>query len=143
VPACTTGPHRGAICIDLHVVNDVVDPTFAFMSLDWDGKIRMDRPHRMRLHRLIGLKDKYDIAFACDTDHDRHGIVTASTGLLPPNHYLSVAIDYLFRHRPGWKANCRVGKTIVSSALIDRVTGAPRALAVRSARGVQMVRARA
>jgi phosphoglucomutase len=108
--------------IDLHVVNDAVDPTFAFMTLDWDGKIRMDPSSPYAMHRLIGLKDKYDIAFACDTDHDRHGIVTASTGLLPPNHYLSVAIDYLFRHRPGWKAGARVGKTIVSSALIDRVT---------------------
>jgi phosphoglucomutase len=108
--------------IDLHVVNDVVDPTFAFMTLDWDGKIRMDPSSPYAMHRLIGLKNKYDIAFACDTDHDRHGIVTASTGLMPPNHYLSVAIDYLFRHRPGWRAGSRVGKTIVSSALIDRVT---------------------
>ncbi len=108
--------------IDLHVVNDVVDPTFSFMTLDWDGKIRMDPSSPYAMRRLIGLKDKYDIAFACDTDHDRHGIVTASGGLLPPNHYLSVAIDYLFRHRPRWKADARVGKTIVSSALIDRVT---------------------
>jgi len=108
--------------IDLSVVNDVVDPTFAFMSLDWDGKIRMDPSSPYAMHRLIGLKDQYDIAFACDTDHDRHGIVTSSAGLLPPNHYLSVAIDYLFGHRPGWKTSSRVGKTIVSSALIDRVT---------------------
>ena len=107
--------------IDLHVVNDVVDPAFGFMSLDWDGKIRMDPSSPYAMRRLIGLKDKFDIAFACDTDHDRHGIVTSSGGLLPPNNYLSVAIDYLFRHRP-WKASCRVGKTIVSSALIDRVT---------------------
>jgi phosphoglucomutase len=108
--------------IDLHVVNDVVDPTFAFMSLDWDGKIRMDPSSPYAMRRLIGLKDKYDIAFACDTDHDRHGIVTSSGGLMPPNNYLSVAIDYLFRHRPQWKKSSRVGKTVVSSALIDRVT---------------------
>jgi phosphoglucomutase len=107
--------------LDLTVVNDAVDPTFRFMTLDWDGKIRMDPSSPYAMRRLIGLKDKFDIAFACDTDHDRHGIVTSSGGLLPPNNYLSVAIDYLFRHRP-WKASCRVGKTIVSSALIDRVT---------------------
>jgi len=107
--------------IDLTVVNNVVDPTFSFMSLDWDGKIRMDPSSPYAMRRLIGLKDKYDIAFACDTDHDRHGIVAASTGLMPPNNYLSVAIDYLFRHRPGWKPAAKVGKTVVSSALIDRV----------------------
>lgn len=107
--------------IDLQVVTDVVDPTFRFMSLDWDGKIRMDPSSPYAMRRLIGLKDRYDIAFGCDTDHDRHGIVTASGGLLAPNNYLSVAIDYLFRHRPGWKAASRVGKTIVSTALIDRV----------------------
>ncbi len=108
--------------LDLSVVNDAVDPTFRFMSLDWDGKIRMDPSSPYAMQRLIGMKDTYDIAFACDTDHDRHGIVTASGGLLPPNHYLSVAIDYLFRNRPSWKAAAGVGKTIVSSALIDRVT---------------------
>ncbi|MGO9424711.1 MAG: phosphoglucomutase (alpha-D-glucose-1,6-bisphosphate-dependent) [Steroidobacteraceae bacterium] len=108
--------------LDLRVVNDAVDPTFRFMSLDWDGKIRMDPSSPYAMQRLIGMKDTYDIAFACDTDHDRHGIVTASGGLLPPNHYLSVAIDYLFRNRPSWKAAAGVGKTIVSSALIDRVT---------------------
>ena len=107
--------------IDLHVVNEVVDPTFAFMTLDWDGKIRMDPSSPYAMRRLVGLKDEYDIAFACDTDHDRHGIVTSSGGLMPPNHYLSVAIDYLFRRRPQWKTSARVGKTIVSSALIDRV----------------------
>jgi phosphoglucomutase len=107
--------------IDLHVVNDTVDPTFRFMSLDWDGKIRMDPSSPYAMRHLIALKDKYDIAFACDTDHDRHGIVTASGGLLPPNHYLSVAIDYLFRHRPLWKPVAGVGKTVVSSAMIDRV----------------------
>jgi phosphoglucomutase len=108
--------------LDLRVVNDAVDPTFRFMSLDWDGKIRMDPSSPYAMQRLIGLKDKYDIAFACDTDHDRHGIVTASGGLLPPNHYLSVAVDYLFRHRPLWKPGAAVGKTIVSTAMIDRVS---------------------
>jgi len=107
--------------LDLRVVNDSVDPTFRFMTLDWDGKIRMDpsSPHAMR--RLIALKDAYDIAFACDTDHDRHGIVTASQGLMPANHYLSVAVDYLFRRRPQWRADAAVGKTVVSTAMIDRV----------------------
>ena len=85
--------------LDLTVVNDAVDPTFRFMTLDWDGKIRMDPSSSYAMQRLIDLKDRYDIAFACDTDHDRHGIVTASSGLMPPNHYLSVAIDYLFSNR--------------------------------------------
>jgi phosphoglucomutase len=108
--------------LDLSVVNDAVDPTFRFMTLDWDGKIRMDPSSPYAMRRLIALKDKYDIAFACDTDHDRHGIVTSSGGLMPPNHYLSVAVDYLFRQRPHWKQGAGVGKTIVSTALIDRVT---------------------
>ncbi len=107
--------------IDLTVVNAEVDPQFAFMTADWDGKIRMDPSSRYAMQRLIGLKDRYDIAFACDTDHDRHGIVTRSDGLLPSNHYLSVAIDYLFQHRPQWGATAAVGKTVVSSAMIDRV----------------------
>ena len=116
------GAHRRiATGLDLHVVNDAVDPTFRFMTLDWDGKIRMDPSSPYAMRRLIALKDRYDIAFACDTDHDRHGIVTASGGLLPANHYLSVAIDYLFRHRPKWKPQAGVGKTVVSSAMIDRV----------------------
>ncbi|MEK6210459.1 MAG: phosphoglucomutase (alpha-D-glucose-1,6-bisphosphate-dependent) [Pseudomonadota bacterium] len=108
--------------LSLTVVNDAVDPTFRFMPVDWDGRIRMDpsSPHAMR--NLIGLKDRFDIAFACDTDHDRHGIVTRSTGLLPPNHYLSVAIHYLFQHRPKWRTQAAVGKTVVSSQMIDRVT---------------------
>ena len=80
--------------------NDAVDPTFRFMTLDWDGKIRMDPSSPYAMQRLIALKDRFDIAFACDTDHDRHGIVTRSAGLMPPNHYLAVAIDYLFQHRP-------------------------------------------
>jgi phosphoglucomutase len=108
--------------LDLTVVNEDVDPTFRFMTLDWDGKIRMDPSSPYAMQRLIGLKDRFDIAFACDTDHDRHGIVTASSGLMPPNHYLSVAIDYLFRHRTRWRADAAVGKTAVSSAMIDRVS---------------------
>ena len=108
--------------LDLTVVSEEVDPTFAFMTVDWDGKIRMDPSSRYAMQRLIALKNDYDIAFACDTDYDRHGIVTGSGGLLPPNHYLSVLIDYLFQHRPQWADDAAVGKTVVSSALIDRVT---------------------
>ena len=108
--------------LDLTVVNDEVDPTFRFMTLDWDGKIRMDPSSSYAMQRLIGLKDRFDIAFGCDTDHDRHGIVTASSGLMPPNHYLAVAIDFLFRHRTRWRADAAVGKTVVSSAMIDRVS---------------------
>ena len=108
--------------LDLTVVSDVVDQTFRFMTLDWDGRIRMDPSSPYAMRRLIGLKDKFDVAFACDTDHDRHGIVAASTGLLPPNHYLTVAIQHLFQHRPLWRANAGVGKTVVSSSMIDRVT---------------------
>ena len=107
--------------IDLDVVSEQVDATFGFMSLDWDGRIRMDPSSPFAMQRLIGLKDRYDIAFACDTDHDRHGIVTAGAGLLPPNHYLAVMVDYLFRRRPQWRADAAVGKTLVSSAMIDRV----------------------
>ncbi len=107
--------------LDLTVVSEAVDPQFAFMSVDWDGKIRMDPSSKYAMRRLIGLKDRYDVAFACDTDHDRHGIVTRSSGLMEPNHYLSVLVDYLFRHRPQWGAHAAVGKTVVSTALIDRV----------------------
>jgi len=107
--------------LDLTVVNAQVDPQFAFMTADRDGKIRMDPSSRYAMQNLIGLQDRYDIAFACDTDHDRHGIVTRSSGLLAPNHYLSVAIDYLFQHRPLWGATAAVGKTVVSSTMIDRV----------------------
>ena len=107
--------------IDLSIVNGVVDPTFRFMSLDWDGKIRMDPSSPYAMRRLLALKNDYDVAFACDTDHDRHGIVTPGAGLLPANHYLSAAIDYLFRHRPSWPKSAGIGKTVVSSALIDRV----------------------
>jgi phosphoglucomutase len=107
--------------LDLTVVSDVVDPTFAFMSVDWDGQIRMDPSSPYAMQRLQALKDRFDIAFACDTDHDRHGIVTPTGGLMPPNHYLSVAIDYLFRHRSEWSAQAAIGKTVVSTSLIDRV----------------------
>ncbi len=107
--------------LDLTVVSSEVDPQFAFMSVDWDGKIRMDPSSKYAMQRLIGLKDQYDVAFACDTDHDRHGVVTRSGGLMEPNHYLSVLIDYLYRHRPQWGAHAAVGKTVVSTALIDRV----------------------
>jgi phosphoglucomutase len=108
---------------DLSSVNNVVDPTFSFMTLDWDGKIRMDPSSPFAMRGLVGLKDRFDLAFACDTDHDRHGIVTRSGGLLPPNHYLSAAGFYLFQHRPRWRPDAAVGKTVVSSAMIDRVAG--------------------
>ena len=108
--------------LDLTVVSETVDSRFAFMTLDWDGQIRMDPSSPYAMQRLINIKDHFQIAFACDTDHDRHGIVTPGTGLLPPNHYLSVAIDYLFRHRPQWGTQAAVGKTVVSTRLIDRVT---------------------
>nr|ART40853.1 L258 [uncultured bacterium] len=107
--------------LDLTVVNDIVDPTFRFMTVDWDGRIRMDPSSSWAMQGLIGLKDRFDIAFACDTDHDRHGIVTQGAGLLPPNHYLSVAIFYLFQHRAQWSPAAAVGKTLVSSQMIDRV----------------------
>lgn len=115
------GPIAERYNLNLTVVNDAVDPTFRFMTVDWDGQIRMDPSSSHAMQSLIGLKDRFDIAFACDTDHDRHGIVTRSAGLLPPNHYLSVAIDYLFQHRPNWRKDAAVGKTVVSSAMIDRV----------------------
>jgi phosphoglucomutase len=107
--------------LNLTVVNDAVDPTFRFMTRDWDGRIRMDPSSSYAMQRLIALKDKFDIAFACDTDHDRHGVVTKSAGLLPPNHYLSVCVHYLFANRPGWRKDGAVGKTVVSSSMIDRV----------------------
>lgn len=107
--------------LNLTIVNQEVDPTFRFMSVDWDGKIRMDPSSAYAMHGLIDLKDRFDIAFACDTDHDRHGIVTRSSGLLPPNHYLCVAIHYLFQHRPHWRKDAGIGKTVVSSSMIDRI----------------------
>jgi phosphoglucomutase len=107
--------------LDLTIVNQAVDATFRFLTVDWDGKIRMDPSSTHAMQGLIGLKDRFDIAFACDTDHDRHGIVTRSAGLLPPNHYLAASIDYLFQHRPGWRADAGIGKTVVSSQMIDHV----------------------
>ena len=107
--------------LKLTVINTNVDPTFRFMTLDWDGKIRMDCSSPYAMARLIALKDRYDVAFACDTDHDRHGVVTRSAGLLNPNHYLAVAIDYLFNHRSQWSRAAGIGKTLVSSTIIDRV----------------------
>ncbi len=110
--------------LNLEVVNPLVDPTFSFMTLDHDGKIRMDCSSPYAMARLIGLRDRFDIAFGNDTDVDRHGIVTPSAGLMPPNHYLAVAIWYLFQNRPGWPQNAAVGKTLVSSSMIDRVAQA-------------------
>ena len=110
------GPIAERYGLNLTVVNRDVDPTFRFMTLDWDGRIRMDPSSPYAMRRLIGLKDKFDIAFACDTDHDRHGVVTRSSGLLPPNHYLSVCIHYLYANRPGWPKDASVGKTVVSRA---------------------------
>ena len=107
--------------LNLTVVNSAVDPTFRFVPCDRDGRIRMDPSSQYAMHNLIDAKDRFDIAFACDTDHDRHGIVTPSAGLLPTNHYLAVAVDYLFTHRPQWRADAAVGKSVVTSAMIDRV----------------------
>jgi len=106
--------------LKLSIVNEAVDPTFRFMTVDWDGRIRMDPSSPYAMRRLIGLKDRFDVAVACDTDADRHGVVTKSAGLLPPNHFLAAAVDYLFRHRPGWRADAAVGKTVVTSRIIDR-----------------------
>jgi phosphoglucomutase len=107
--------------LDLHVVNPAVDPTFAFMTVDKDGKIRMDCSSPYAMASLIGLKNRFDVAFGNDPDSDRHGIVTRSVGLMNPNHYLAIAVSYLFQHRPGWRADAAVGKTLVSSSMIDRV----------------------
>ncbi|HEY6349177.1 MAG TPA: phosphoglucomutase (alpha-D-glucose-1,6-bisphosphate-dependent) [Candidatus Angelobacter sp.] len=107
--------------LDLTVVNAGVDPAFRFMTLDWDGKIRMDPSSAYAMRALVGLKDKFDVAFACDPDHDRHGIVTKSTGLLPPNHYLAVCVHHLFSNRTQWAPGTAIGKTLVSSSIIDRV----------------------
>jgi len=108
--------------LDLTVVSDLVDPTFSFMTVDWDGQIRMDPSSVYAVKRLIGMKAQFDLSFACDTDHDRHGIVTKNDGLLPPNHDLCAAIFYLFQNRPRWSKSAAVGKTIVSSQMIDRIT---------------------
>jgi len=116
------GPIAERYGLNLTIVNEAIDPTFRFMTLDWDGRIRMDPSSPYAMQRMIGLKDRFDIAFGCDTDHDRHGVVTRSVGLLPPNHYLSVAVYYLLQHRPKWRTDAAVGKTVVSSQMIDRVT---------------------
>jgi phosphoglucomutase len=108
--------------LNLTVVNEAADPTFRFMTVDWDGRIRMDPSSSYAMQSLIDLKDRFDIAFACDTDHDRHGVVTRHAGLRPPNHCLAVAIHYLFRNRPQWGKQAAAGKTVVSSQMIDRVT---------------------
>jgi phosphoglucomutase len=108
--------------LDLTVINDAVDATFRFMTVDWDGRIRMDPSSPYAMQRLLDSQQRFDLALACDTDHDRHGIVTRGAGLLEPNHYLAVCIDYLFRHRAQWPRGAAVGKTVVSTALIDRVT---------------------
>ncbi len=108
--------------LNLTVVNKIVDPTFNFMTVDWDGQIRMDPSSPYAMRSLIDMKDRFDISMACDTDHDRHGIVTRSVGLMPPNHYLAVCIFYLLQHRPYWPQGIAVGKTVVSSQMIDRVT---------------------
>jgi phosphoglucomutase len=110
--------------LNLEVLNTTVDPTFRFMTVDWDGKIRMDCSSPYAMASVIALKDRYDVAFACDTDHDRHGVVTRSAGLLNPNHYLAVAINYLFGNRKEWPRDAAVGKTVVSSSIIDRVAAA-------------------
>lgn len=107
--------------LDLTVVSETVDPTFSFMSLDWDGRVRMDPSSSYAMQRLIGLKDRFEVAFACDTDHDRHGVVAPSTGLMQANHYLATAAWYLFQNRPGWRADAAIGKTAVTTALIDRI----------------------
>ena len=107
--------------LDIDILNPYVDPTFRFMTLDWDGRIRMDCSSPDAMASMIQNKDRFDVAWACDTDHDRHGIVTRSTGLLNPNHYLAVCIQYLFTHRPGWSERVGIGKTLVSSSMIDRV----------------------
>jgi phosphoglucomutase len=115
------GPIAERYKLNLELVNETVDPTFRFMTLDWDGRIRMDPSSPYAMRTLIELKDKFELAFACDTDHDRHGIVTPGSGLLPPNHYLSVCVHYLYGNRPGWRSDLAVGKTVVSSRMIDRV----------------------
>jgi phosphoglucomutase len=109
--------------LSLTVVNKTVDPTFRFMTVDWDGQIRMDPSSPYAMQRVIDVKDHFELTCACDTDHDRHGIVTPGVGLLAPNHYLAVAVSYLFAHRPNWRADAAVGKTLVSSSMIDRVAG--------------------
>jgi phosphoglucomutase len=116
------GPIAERYGLNLTVVNETVDPTFRFITVDWDGQIRMDPSSAYVMQSLIGMKDRFDLSVACDTDHDRHGIVTKGEGLLPPNHYLCAAIFYLFQNRPNWSKAAAVGKTVVSSRMIDHVT---------------------
>lgn len=117
------GPIAEKYKLNLQIVNKNVDPTFRFMTVDWDGKIRMDPSSSYAMQSLIAMKDRnFDIAVACDTDHDRHGVVTKSVGLMPPNHFLTTCIYYLLQNRPGWKKDIAIGKTLVSSLMIDRVT---------------------
>jgi phosphoglucomutase len=115
------GPIAERYRLDIEIVHELVDPTFRFMTLDWDGRIRMDCSSPYAMAGLIDLKDRFDVAFANDTDNDRHGIVTRSAGLLNPNHYLAVAVAYLFEHRPHWRADAAIGKTLVTSSIVDRV----------------------
>jgi phosphoglucomutase len=114
------GAIRDKYRLDLTVVNEDIDPSFRFMTVDWDGKIRMDPSSVYAMQRLLGLKDQFDVAFACDTDSDRHGIVTKTAGLLPPNHYLAAMVHYLVQNRPDWGKDAAIGKTVVSSSIIDR-----------------------
>lgn len=107
--------------LNLQILHAGIDKTFSFMTADWDGKIRMDPSSSYTMQSMIGRRHDYQVAFACDTDHDRHGIVAPSCGLLPPNHYLAVMVDYLFQNRPAWRAETAIGKTVVSSAMMDRV----------------------
>ena len=128
--------------LNMEVVNHSIDPTFRFMTVDWDGQIRMDPSSIYAMARLIDLKERFAVAFASDTDADRHGIVSHSQGLLPPNNYLAVAIAYLFTNRPGWPETVAVGKTMVSSSLIDRVAARMNRRLVEVPVGFQMVRRR-
>ena len=128
--------------IAVTVVNDAVDPTFRFMTVDWDGKIRTDCSSPYAMAPLVAMRDRFDVAFANDADHDRHGIVTPTAGLMNPNHYLAVAISYLFTHRPEWSTEAAVGKTVVSSGIIDRVTTGIGTPPARSPGRVQVVRGR-
>ena len=121
LPISSTPPLRECYDLDITVVNPSVDPTFRFMTVDHDGKIRMDCSSPYAMARLVGLRNKYRLAFANDPDSDRHGIVTPTAGLMNPNQYLAVAIRYLLTHRPRWPAGAVVGKTLVSSSMIDRV----------------------
>ena len=136
-------PIREEYGLDLTVVNPKADPTFRFMTLDYDGKIRMDCLSPYAMANLVAMRDRFDIAFGNDTDADRHGIVTRSAGLLNPNHYLAVAIDYLLRHRPDWPVNSAVGKTLVSSGLIDRVVEGMRRRLIETPVGFSGARPRA